>query len=205
MTEPALTALVINCTLKSSPAPSSSGKLASELMAEFEKQGVTSTIVRAADYTISPGVEADMGNGDQWPEIRTAMLDADILVIATPTWMGHMSSIAQRVLERLDAELSETDEGGRYRTYGKVAAAVIVGNEDGAHAISAALFQTLNDVGFSLAPNAVTYWNGEALGTVDYTDLDETPEGVASATHMVASNAAHLAALLHEKLYPPLG
>jgi multimeric flavodoxin WrbA len=188
MTEPALTALVINCTLKSSPAPSSSGKLASELMAEFEKQGVTSTIVRAADYTISPGVEADMGNGDQWPEIRTAM-----------------SSIAQRVLERLDAELSETDEGGRYRTYGKVAAAVIVGNEDGAHAISAALFQTLNDVGFSLAPNAVTYWNGEALGTVDYTDLDETPEGVASATHMVASNAAHLAALLHEKLYPPLG
>lgn len=29
------------------------------------------------------------------------MLAADIFLLATPTWMGHMSSVAQRVLERL--------------------------------------------------------------------------------------------------------
>jgi hypothetical protein len=34
----------------------------------------------------------------------------------------------------------------------------VVGNEDGAHHISATLFQGLNDVGFSLAAQAVTYW-----------------------------------------------
>ena len=60
------------------------------------------------------------------------MLAADIFLIATPTWMGHMSSVAQRVLERIDAELSDTDDAGQMRTYGKVAAAVVVGNEDGA-------------------------------------------------------------------------
>jgi len=36
------------------------------------------------------------------------------------------------LLERLDAELSETDEQGRLSTYGKVAVLGVVGNEDGA-------------------------------------------------------------------------
>ena len=44
--------------------------------------------------------------------------DADFLVVGTPTWMGHMSSVAQRVLERLDAELSETDAEGRPILFG---------------------------------------------------------------------------------------
>lgn len=199
-----LTALVLNCTLKPSPTESSTDKLADELRNELTQHGVTSSMLRIADYDIKPGVEADMGDGDQWPVIRQQMLDANILIIATPTWVGHMTSFAQRVLERLDAELSDTDDGGRYLTYGKVAAVVVVGNEDGAHHISADLFQSLNDVGFSLAPNAVTYWNGQAMGGVDYNELDETPENVASATKMVASNTAHLARVLVSNQFPPL-
>jgi multimeric flavodoxin WrbA len=41
-----------------------------------------------------------MGDGDQWPAIRTKILAADIVIFATPTWMGHTSSVGQRVLER---------------------------------------------------------------------------------------------------------
>lgn len=52
------------------------------------------------------------------------------------------------MLERLDAELSETDDAGRPLTFGKVALVAVVGNEDGAHKITANLFQGLNDVGF---------------------------------------------------------
>jgi multimeric flavodoxin WrbA len=130
-------------------------------------------------------------------------MDSDILVLATPTWMGQHSSIAQRVLERLDAELSEKDDEGRLQTFGKVAIAAIVGNEDGAHHISAILFQGLNDVGFSLAANAVTYWNDEVQGAGrDYKDLPETPEGVEETTRKVAANAAHLARLLKADQYP---
>ena len=113
-----------------------------------------------------------------------------------------MSSVAQRVLERLDAELSDTDDAGRLRTYGKVAAVVVVGNEDGAHKISADVFQGLNDVGFSLAAGAVTYWNGEAMGKVDYQDLESTPEQVATTTASLAANTAHLARLLAVDGYP---
>lgn len=130
------------------------------------------------------------------------MLAADILVMATPTWMGHMSSTAQRVLERLDAELSETDDEGRVETFGKIALVVVVGNEDGAHKITADLFQGLNDVGFTVPAQGSVYWNGEAMHSVDYKDLDETPEAVASTLRTVAANGAHLATLLRANPYP---
>lgn len=197
-----LTAIALTCSLKPSPAKSSTDLLASQVLAELAGLGISGHLVRIADHYVKAGVEADMGGGDEWPTIRQQILAADILVLATPTWMGQHSSICQRVLERLDAELSDVDDQGRLRTFGKVAIAAVVGNEDGAHHISAILFQTLNDVGFTLAAQAVTYWNGEAMHAVDYQDLDQTPEATASATAAAAKNAAHLARLLRTEQYP---
>jgi multimeric flavodoxin WrbA len=197
-----LTAVALVCTLTPSPAESSSQLLGSQLMDALADEGVTGSIVRVVDYDVKPGVQADMGNGDEWPTIRQQILDADILVLATPTWMGHMTSIAQRVLERLDAELSELDEQGRPSMFDKVAVAAIVGNEDGAHQITAELFQALNDVGFSIPTQGVTYWNGEAMGSVDYKDLPETPEKIVTTTKSVAKFAAHLATVLKAAPYP---
>lgn len=204
MTEPTpLKALALVCTLTPSPAPSSSQLMAEQVLAELTTHGVQTSLVRVVDHDVHPGVALDMGDGDAWPAIRAQVIDADILVLATPTWMGQHSSIAQRVLERLDAELSETDDEGRLLTYGKVAVGAVVGNEDGAHHISAILFQCLNDVGFTLAAGAVTYWNDEAASDFrDYQDLPETPEKVASTTATVARNAAHLARLLKVAQYP---
>ena len=197
-----LTAFALVCSLKPSPARSSSELMATQVLDALAKHGVTGSLERVLDHDVKPGVEADMGDGDEWPALRARILAADIFVLATPTWMGHPSSVAARVLERLDAELSDTDDAGRPRTYGKVAVVAIVGNEDGAHKISADVFQALNDVGFSLAAGAATYWNGEAMGKVDYQDLDETPEQVATTTASLAANAAHLARLLSADGYP---
>ena len=143
-----------------------------------------------------------MGDGDAWPAIREKILAADILVLSTPIWLGHPCSVAQRVLERLDGELSESDDQGRPLTYGKVAAVCVVGNEDGAHKVSADVFQALNDVGFTLAAGAVTYWVGEAMQGTDYQDLDTTPDTVASTTTTLAVNTAHLARALRSTPYP---
>ncbi|WP_311259676.1 NAD(P)H-dependent oxidoreductase [Microbacterium sp. WCS2018Hpa-9] len=197
-----LTALAISCTLKPSPAESSTDLLGSQILSALSEHGVTGELVRAVDHVISPGVEADMGGGDEWPALRDKVHAADILVLLTPTWMGQQSSVAQRVLERLDAELSETDDAGRPILFDKVAIAGIVGNEDGAHHIAAILFQSLNDVGYSVPAQASIYWNGEAMQTVDYKDLDETPEKVAQAMATAARNAAHLAGLLKTDRYP---
>lgn len=198
-----LTAIILVCSLKPTPAPSSSDLLAHQVLDELGEHGVSGEIIRAVDYDIAPGVKADMGGGDQWPELRKKMLAADIFIIATPTWVGHMSSVAQRIIERLDAELSFTDKQGRLKTYGKVAAAVIVGNEDGAHKITADLYQALGDVGFTIPANAVTYWNGEAMHKTDYNELNETPDKVKTTTKTLAANVAHLAQLLRGAPYPP--
>ncbi|MFI1412334.1 flavodoxin family protein [Streptomyces sp. NPDC020707] len=197
-----LRAVALVCTLSPSPAASSSQLLAEQTMTALGEHGVTGKVIRIADHDVRPGVETDMGDGDAWPAIRDAVLGADILVLSTPIWLGHPSSLAQRVMERLDAEISETDDEGRMLTYGKVAAVCVVGNEDGAHKVSADLFQGLNDVGFSLAPNAVTYWVGEAMQGTDYQDLDKTPETTSATTATLAANTAHLARQLKASPYP---
>jgi multimeric flavodoxin WrbA len=190
------------CSLKPTPASSSSELIAEHVFATLRGLSVECEAVRAVDFNIAPGVEADMGDSDQWPGIRRKVLDADILLISTPTWMGHASSVTQRVLERLDAELSNKDDDGRPVMVGKVAIVSVVGNEDGAHKIVADLFQALNDVGYTIPAQGCTYWNGEAMQTTNYNDLDEVPEAVASVTATAARNAVHLVRRLRESNYP---
>lgn len=201
-TDGTLTALALNCTLTPGPGESSTEKMAGQVLDALAGHGVSGEVVRVVDHDVRPGVQADMGDGDAWPAIREKVLAADILVMATPTWLGNMSSVAQRVLERLDAELSETDDAGRPILFGKVAVTAVVGNEDGAHAITAALFQGLNDVGFTVPAQGGVYWNGEAMTGTDYKDLSETPEAVAGVQKTLAANAAHLARLLRSTGYP---
>ncbi|WP_092802913.1 flavodoxin family protein [Rhodococcus globerulus] len=197
-----LTALALTCSLKPSPAPSSSALIADQVLAEFHKRGVKGDNIRLVDFDIRPGVETDMGHGDQWPQIRSRIMAADILLVSTPTWLGQMSSVAKRALERLDAELSETDDRGRPTMFGKTAAVSVVGNEDGAHSIVASMFQALNDCGFTIPAQGCTYWNGEAMTPGDYNDLDSVPEAVATANATLGRNAVHLARLLREQSYP---
>lgn len=197
-----LTALALNCTLKPGDAPSSSALMAQQFLDALAEHDVTGSMVRVVDHDVRPGVETNMGDGDQWPTIRQQVLDADILVVVTPTWVGQMSSVANRVLERLDAELSETREDGNPILYGTVALVGVVGNEDGAHKITADLYQALDDVGCTIPAQGGTYWNGEAMHTVDYNDLDETPEAPLQTLRTAAANGAHLARLLADDPYP---
>ena len=201
MTTP-LRALALVCSLKPSPAESSTQLIASQVLEALAEHDVSGELVRVVDHDVKPGVEKDMGDGDAWPAIRDKVLAADVLIVATPTWMGQASSVCMRVLERLDAELSEKDDQGRPSVFGKVAVVAVVGNEDGAHHIASQVFQALNDVGFSLPAQGSTYWNGEAMHGTDYKDLEQTPEATAATNAMVAANAAHLARLLSTENYP---
>ncbi|KZD12415.1 flavodoxin family protein [Oceanibaculum pacificum] len=199
-----LTALGINCTLKSGRTDeiSSTDTMLMLIMKALANHGVTGDIVRAVDFNIKPGVTSDEGPDDEWPGLRERVLKADILILGTPIWLGQPSSVCKRVLERLNAFLSETDDKGRMISYDRVAGVAIVGNEDGAHHVSAELYQALNDVGFTLPANAVAYWVGEAMGSTDFKELKKTPEKVAETATTLARNAAHLANLLQAKQYP---
>lgn len=199
-----LSAIAINCSLKGSGGgDSSTDDMIGLLVSELKKQGVAfSETIRIADHEVKPGVSSDEGEGDAWPELRRRILENDILIFGTPIWMGQPSSIAKRVVERMDAFLSETDEKGRMPSYGKVALVAVVGNEDGAHHVSAELYQALSDTGWTIPAAAISYWVGEAMAKTDFNQLPGVPEKVQSTAAMAASNAAHLAGLLKERPYP---
>ncbi len=199
-----LKVLAFNCTLKSArdKEKSSTQVLIEQLMEELKELGAIGDVVRAVDHNIKAGVKSDEGEGDDWPALRQRILNADILIMGTPIWLGQPSSVAKRVMERMDAFLSETDDKGRMPSYGKVAIVVVVGNEDGAHHCAAELIQALTEVGFTCPPGSVTYWVGEAQGDKVYKDLKTTPKVIAETTAMLASNAAHLARLLKSNSYP---
>jgi multimeric flavodoxin WrbA len=198
-----LTAFGLNCSLKSSTEASSTDKLLGEVLAALAEYGVSASgTVRISDCDVRAGVTSDEGDGDEWPALRQQILDADIFVLGTPIWMGHPSSHAQRVLERLDAFLGETDSTGRMVSVDRVAIVAVVGNEDGAHHVAAELFQGLNDVGFTIAAAGMTYWVGEAMHKTDYKDLPSGSAKTDEATKTAAANAAHLARLLAAAPYP---
>lgn len=198
-------AIALNCTLKSS-GESSTDAMIVVLKNAFAQVDVEVTeTIRIAAHNVKPGVTSDEGDGDDWPAIRAKILSHDILILAGPIWMGQLGSIAKRVLERMDAFLSETDDEGRMPSYGKVAIMAIVGNEDGAHASSAQGFQSLNDTGWTIPPVAACYWVGEAMGSIDFKDLVETPAKVLETATMTATNAAHLAKLLRQNPIPAAG
>ncbi|HSO46624.1 MAG TPA: NAD(P)H-dependent oxidoreductase [Rhizobiaceae bacterium] len=200
----ALRAIAINCSLKRAETgkQSSTDTMIRLLAGEFQKHDVTlAETIRLASCDIHPGVSSNEGEGDEWPGIRRRILEADILVFGTPIWLGQMSSVAKRALERMDAFLGETDDRGRMPSFSKVAVAAIVGNEDGAHSVAASLFQALNDVGWTIPANGACYWVGEAMHKTDFKDLPQVPEAVASTAAMLAANAAHLARLLKTDPY----
>ena len=165
---------------------------------------VETQTLRAVDHDLKPGTESDMGDGDEWPMIRAQILASEILVIATPTWVGHPSSVAQRVIERLDAMLDETDDDGRPVAYNRVAGIVVTGNADGAHGVIAAVTAALNNIGFTIPPQAWTYWNKGPGPGDGYIDADD-PEGkewAASTGRAAAQNLVSVARALAAEPMP---
>ena len=200
-----LRAIALNCTLKSKKGrseKSSTDVLLQQVMEALKDYNVQGEIIRVVDLNIKPGVSADEGKGDAWPGLRKKILATDILIVGTPIWLGQPSSVAKRVFERMDAFFDEKDDKGRLPLFGKIGAVAVVGNEDGAHHVSAELYQMLLDVGFTIPPGALTYWVGEVLGDKDYKDVLRTPRAVKDMTSGLASNTAHAARLLIQNPYP---
>src|SRR3978361_1577218 len=195
-----MNAVVLNCSLKPGSDTSNTQMLADEVIKELEQRGVESTVFRLADQAVLPGVETDMGDGDGWPVVHEAILAAQIVVFATPTWVGRPSSIAprargrrgamsshtQRALERMDAMISETDDQDRPVAYDKVAGVVVTGNEDGAHHVISEINGGLVDIGFPIPPQSWTYWNRGPGPGREYSDTDEGHEWAISTGRAMA-------------------
>ena len=170
-----LKALFINTTLKPAPQTSHTETLMRNSMAIMEKQGVTTTLLRAADHRIAFGIEPDMrksgADADEWPEVYWPKVkEADILVIGTPIWLGEESSICRVIIERLYAHSGQTNDKGQYVYYGKTGGCMVTGNEDGIKHVAMTVLYALQHIGYTIPPQADCGWIGEAGPGPSYGD-----------------------------------
>nr|MDT0667067.1 NAD(P)H-dependent oxidoreductase [Micromonospora sp. DSM 115978] len=125
--------------------------------------------------------------------------------VATPTWLGRPSSVAQRMLERMDAMLSETRPDGRPVAFDRVAGVVVTGNEDGAHHVISEIAGALGDIGYTVPGQAWTYWNMGPGPGPSYADTDHGHEWAAKTGRAMAANLEAVASALakHPMPAPP--
>ena len=200
-----LRAMFVNCTLKRSPEVSHTEGLVAASAAIMRHNGVEVEVCRAVDQDIATGVYPDMTehgwSTDEWPEIYPRILDSDILVIAGPIWLGDNSSVTKRVIERLYALSHLTNEAGQYLFYGKVAGALITGNEDGIKHCAQNILYSLQHIGYTIPPQADAGWIGEAGPGPSYLDPDSGgPENdfTNRNTTFMTWNLLHLARMLKD-------
>ena len=198
-------ATILNCTLNPSPAESNTEALARVVIDALEASDVETELIRVADFDVKPGVSDDEGDGDEWPRILEKLLASEILVVATPTWLGQPSSVSKRVLERMDALLSETDDDGRPVAYNRVAGVVVTGNEDGAHNVISDVAGALIDIGYTVPGQAWTYWNQGPGPGPSYLEADdeEGKEWSKTTGQTAAQNLVAVARALAAQPVPP--
>lgn len=201
----AIKALFLNCTLKRSPELSNTEALMSKVVEWFDAMDVESEMVRVVDHNVPTGVTSDEGEGDEWPSILEKVKGADIVVIGTPIWFGHRSSVAQLVIERLDGTYQERNAVGQYPLYNKVAGVVVTGNEDGAHSAAESTLFNLSHLGCTIPPNADTYWVGDAGPGPSYLEAGRDHEYTKRTTRWMAHNLVHLARMLQDSPIPAEG
>lgn len=195
-------ALVLNCTLKPSPAPSNTEALAYEMISEMERMGVRTKMIRVADHHIITGIKSDLGEGDKWPAILDELLSSEILIIATPTWMGTMSSMALKVLERINGLYPKRDSQNRPVTFNRVAGFVVTGAEDGARHVVTEIAGALMDVGFTIAPQSYTYWNNGPGPGDNYLESDYRKGWSVQTAKAAAANVVAVARALQQTPIP---
>ncbi|WP_402371921.1 flavodoxin family protein [Isoptericola rhizosphaerae] len=198
-------ALFVSCTLKRSPERSNTETLGAVVADALTERGVEVGHVRLADLDVPPGVATDVGDGDEWPGVHARLLDAEILVVLTPTWLGRPSSIAQRMLERMDAMMTDTTDDGTPVAYNRVAGVVVTGNEDGAHHVISEISGALVDLGYTVPGQAWTYWNQGPGPGEDYVSTGHGHEWSQNTARLMAHNLYSVAEALVARPVPPPG
>ena len=205
-----LTALFLNCSLKSSAADSHTGKLMNRAAGIMRSEGVTVDNVHMLEHTIPAGMEKDLTESgqavDDWPMIQARIMAADILVIGTPIWLGVKSSVCTLAVERMYAYSGDRNGKGQYLYYGKAAGCVVTGNEDGVKACSMEVLYAMSHIGYTIPPQADCGWIGEAGPGASYgdpVDGSDVPEGYGNDftnrnTTFMAWNLMHTARMLRD-------
>lgn len=174
----------------------------------MKKQGVSVEYLRSVDHDIAQGVYPDMTEHgyetDEWPELFKKVIEADILVLAGPIWLGDNSSEMKKVIERSYAQSGELNEKNQSNYYGRVGGCLITGNEDGIKHCAMNILYSLQHLGYTIPPQADAGWIGEAGPGASYGDEEDGSrvgldnDFTQRNTTIMTWNLMHLAKMLKE-------
>ena len=145
------------------------GRSNTEILVEFlgeylKEQNIDFEIIRLANHTIIPGTYTHMNVKDDWPDIYNKIIEAKILLFATPIWWNSHSSELQRCIERLDEVYDVILAGKDSPLDGKIGGVIATGDSDGVEHITGNIANFFCSIGVTVPPytSLGVIWEGHA-------------------------------------------
>jgi len=148
------------------------GRSNTEALVEFlcqylTRQNIDYEIIRLASHNIVSGTYTHMNTKDDWPDIYNKILEAKMLLFATPIWWNSHSSELQRCIERLDEVYDSILEGKDSPLDGKIGGVIVTGDSDGVEHITGNIANFFCSIGVTVPPytSLGVIWEGHAKGS----------------------------------------
>lgn len=103
-------------------------------------------------YTILPGTFIQIEAEDDWPDIYNKILEAEIVLFATPIWWNNHSSELQRCIERLDEVYDIILSGKDSPLDGKIGGVIVTEDSDGVEHITGNIANFFCSIGIAVPP-----------------------------------------------------
>jgi len=156
-------AIILLATLKKK------GRSNTETLVDFfvgylKELNIDYEIIKLIDHHIVPGSYTHMDVKDDWPEIYQKILDAKMLLFATPIWWNNHSSELQRCIERLDEVYDIILSGEDSPLDGKIGGVIVTGDSDGVEHITGNIANFFCSIGVTVPPytSLGVIWDGHA-------------------------------------------
>jgi multimeric flavodoxin WrbA len=156
-------AVILLATLKNK------GRSNTETLVEFlggylTKQNIEYEVIKLANHAIVPGTFIHMDTEDDWPEIYDKILNAEIVLFATPIWWNNHSSELQRCIERLDEVYDIILAGEDSPLDGKIGGVIVTGDSDGVEHITGNIANFFCSIGITVPPytSLGVIWEGHS-------------------------------------------
>jgi multimeric flavodoxin WrbA len=168
--------LGISGSSRQQPGMSKSERLLQKALDSYTRYGCTSNFIRLKDlniydcegnysenpsYCTYPCQSSMKYDDDEMHVIYDAVLDCDILIIATPIRWNNHSALVQKFVERMNCIENQYSWFGNRMIRGKVAGLIIIGHVDGIQHVAGNLMNFLSWLGFHIPDVAIASWVGE--------------------------------------------
>jgi len=127
---------------------------------------------------------------DEMDKVYAAVLDCDVLFLATPIRWNNHSALVQKFVERMNCIENQYSWFGNRMIKNKVVGLIIIGHVDGMQHVAGNLLNFFSWLGFHSPEVSITSWVGENNEdtTRDWEQIENNPYTQQDLTDMVNSS-----------------